>query len=209
MNRETSPRAARSNTMFEFHHRYLEPQEASEQGYLTDPICPRQLFNEIIQDFLDIIYPTVPLVHRPTFVADLKNERERFDPSFLNLLIAMCATVVAIVASRFHHYCSSTTRLRFQTRAEMVLFCSEMIQRSQKVDYFDEPTHTKWATSYLIGLCYFHVGFAESSVLMRNAEQIQLARILRFHEPETYKGLNCIEVQLKKKAFWLTFFGHV
>lgn len=195
--------------LLEFHHRYPQPQEASEQGHITDSICPRQLFNEIIYDFLDIIYPTVPLVHRPTFIADLKNERDRFDPSFLDLLVAMCATVVAIVASRFHHYCSSATPLRFQTRAEMVSFCFEMIHVSRKADYFDEPTHTKWATSYLLSLSYYHVGFAESSILMRIAEHVQIARILRFHDLETYKGINCIEVQLKKKAFWLCFFFYV
>ena len=38
---------------------------------------------------------------------------------------------------------------------------------------------------------------------------MQLARLLGLHQISEYMGLNCIEAQLRKKAFWLMFYGYV
>ncbi|KAL3426769.1 quinate utilization pathway activator [Phlyctema vagabunda] len=44
---------------------------------------------------------------------------------------------------------------------------------------------------------------------MIEVESMQLARLLELHQVSSYEGLNCIETQLRKKGFWLMFYGYV
>ena len=44
---------------------------------------------------------------------------------------------------------------------------------------------------------------------MIEVESMQLARLLGLHQISEYAGLNCIEAQLRKRAFWLMFYGYV
>lgn len=161
-----------------------------------------------MQDYLDMLYPLVPVVHKPTFLDDLKNRRELYDASFLSLITAIAATVVAHVPSRFYYYCSKPTPLRFAKRAAMVDFCYDYILSLRRTDTFDEPTHTLWATSYLLSMSYIHLGYTGGRMLLLVSEWMQMANIIELYRPPP-DGTSQIERQLRLKAFWLSFFGYV
>ena len=158
-----------------------------------------------MSDYLEFIYPLIPVVHRPTFRQDLWRNRDQYDPCFLGLLICLCAVTVGLLPSRFQRYRSS---LCFRTRTEMITCCYDMCQRLRGPQYFDEINLQKWARSYLLNIAFFQIGQQNLSRMLE-VEAMQLARLLDIHRITGYEGLNYIETQLRKKAFWLMFYGYV
>lgn len=159
----------------------------------------------MMDDYLEFIYPLIPVVHRPTFRNDLKRNRDLSDSDFLALIICLCAVTVGLLPRRFHQYRPS---LRFSTRTEMVNCCHGICQRLRGPSYFDEINLQKWAASYLLNISFFQIGQQNLSRMVE-VEAMQLARLLNIHRVMEYDGLNCIETQLRKKAFWLMFYGYV
>lgn len=148
-----------------FHLRY--PQQSPILTSDEDPtsqICSRELFDEIMQDYVDLLYPLVPLVHIPSFKNDLRNRREVYDKPFLAFVISICAAVVAHMPSRFYHYRSRSPPLRFTTRRAMVDFCQEKIYSMRKADWYDEMSFTKFATSYML-VCTYVANRLKSQIL--------------------------------------------
>src|SRR6478735_3243811 len=60
---------------------FIQPQnvELFEHQSQTDEICPRSLFMTIMTDYIDHIYPLVPVVHLPTFRNDLASKKDITD----------------------------------------------------------------------------------------------------------------------------------
>ena len=176
--------------------------------YPTDNVCSRELLNQIMNDFLQHLYPLIPILHRPTFRMDLERNRDIQDKHFLSLLLALCAATVSIYSEKFHEYQHASTPLRFQTRLEMVDHCYSLSIHLRGPRYFDKVSHGKWAIPYLFYVAYFHIG-EHNKARMIESEAILFARLLELHRVSAYSGLNCIETQLRKKAFWLMFYGYV
>lgn len=184
------------------------PNDAFHRSHPTDGLCDRQLFDRILHDYLDLVYPLIPVIHRPSFLKDVSQARDSFDADFLGLVVALCATTVGLLPRKFHEYRSSSTPLVFQTRTEMVDRCYDMLLGIRGPDYFDNISQQKWAVSYLMSIAFFQIG-QHNRARMIEVEAMQLARLLEFHRISSYDGLNCIERQLRKKAFWLMFYGYV
>ena len=182
--------------------------EGPVKPYTTDHLCHRALLLSIMEDYLELLYPVIPVLHRPSFRKDLDMERDSHDIVFRSLLIALSAIVVAIMPSRFREYCSAVRPLRFRSRTEMVFSCYEMLMALRTPQYYDEISHSKWAISYLIGLSFFQVG-QQNLCRMSEIESMQFARLLELHQNSSYASLNRIEAQLRRKAFWLMFYGYV
>ncbi|KAJ5737711.1 uncharacterized protein N7483_002836 [Penicillium malachiteum] len=149
--------------------------------YWTDDICDRGLFREIMNDYLDYVYPMVPVVHRPSFKKALCEEQ---DEGFSALTVSIASLVVATMAGRFQTYRNHNTPLRFSSRKEM-----------------------KFAISYLFYAAFLQLGDHNWSRML-SVEAFQLARLLNLHRISEYRGLNCIETQLRKKGFWLVFYSY-
>lgn len=163
-----------------------------------------------MKDYLDIIYPLVPVVHRPTFRADLRNERQTYDETFQSFCLAICALVLVILPRKLDLYRQIDGSLPFQTRKEAVTAIHSLILKNRTIEYFDTVSHEKWAIAYMIATTSAHlqnkarsgIQFAETSAM---CSELGLNRIA------SYSGLNAIEIQLRKKAFWLNFttYSHV
>lgn len=186
----------------------LNPVVTQSQKYPTDGICDRLLFQRMMQDYLELLYPLLPVVHRPTFIKDLKNDRDMYDKVFLALVVALSAALVGTIPRKFHEYQGWTKPLRFTTRKQMVDFCYELIYSLRGADYFDEPTHEKWAATYLLKVATYQLGRSNRAPMLL-AEASQISRLMRYDDPTSYEGLSCIEVQLRKKAFWMTLYPFV
>ena len=174
----------------------------------TDQLCHRKLLRVILDDYLELLYPVIPVVHRKSFLQDLDLKRDSHDHTFRALLFALSAVMVAIMPRKFREYCTGNTPLRFATRTEMVLKCYELVMALRVPQYFDHINHCKWAISYLLGLSFFQVG-QQNLCRMLEVEGMQLARLLELHQSSSYESLSWIESQLRKKAFWLMWYGYV
>lgn len=159
-------------------------------------------------DYIDRIYPLVPVVHPPTFRRNLDTGRDATDVDFLSLIIAIAALTIGLLPSRFPAYMAMDpgAATRFPARAPFMSYCVQMCLRLRSLAYWEEISHCKWAISYTLTMGVFHVGQVNQS-RMFEAEGAQIARLLGFHRLSDYEGLNPIETQLRKKAFWMTFYS--
>lgn len=162
----------------------------------------------IMQDYLDCLYPMVPVVHRPSFLEALQEDRDCEDEGFLSLTISIAALAVATMANKFRMYQSHSPPLRFSTRKEMIHFCYQKILALRTSSYFDELNFQKFAISYLYFAAFLQLGDHNWSRML-SVEAMQIARLLNLHRISEYEGLNCIETQLRKKGFWLVFYCFV
>jgi len=177
-------------------------------SYPTDDLCDRIMLNRILNDYMEDIYPMVPVVHRPSFRQDLSRNKDIYSKDFLGLVISLCAVTVGIMPSRFEEYRAAESPIRFSTRTEMVNYCYQKLMELRGHNYFDEINLQKWAASYLMSIASFQVG-QQNRARMIEVEHTQLARLLDIHQISSYEGLNCIETQLRKKAFWLMWYIYV
>ncbi|CAK7206712.1 hypothetical protein SEUCBS139899_009517 [Sporothrix eucalyptigena] len=194
-----------------YHHGYLGHQHLPQiPVYPTDGLCARPLVRLIIDDFLRLVYPLIPVVHRPTFRRDFAQDRDVDNTVFLSLLLAICSVTVGVLPSRFAAYRSwqPGPPLRFEGREEMLNYCYDTIIRLRGPRYFDEISFDKLAVSYLLTVTFFQIGDQNRSRMME-VEAMQLGRLLQVHKIQEYAGLTCVEAQLRKKGFWLLFYAHV
>ncbi|KAF4331918.1 hypothetical protein FBEOM_14302 [Fusarium beomiforme] len=177
-------------------------------AYATDILFPRDLVRFILNDYATYVYPLIPVIHRPTFELDLDSNRDMHDLDFLALIISLCAVTVSLLPSRFQTYRTFSSPLPFQTRSEMADHCYKLNQSFRDTRYFDTVSHQKWASTYLLGVA-FHQTVNNNLWRMLEVESMQLLRLLEVQHLSSYTGLNAIEIQLRKKAFWLMFYGYV
>ncbi|KAF5633844.1 beta-glucosidase [Fusarium tjaetaba] len=177
--------------------------ELFEHPFQTDEICPRSLFMTIMTDYIDHIYPLVPVVHLPTFRADLATNKDVTDLDTLLLFVSIASLTVGLLPSKFDSY--HALAAHFGTRTATISHCSQMCIRLRPADYWDHISHRKWATAYCLSIGAFQVGQINQS-RMFEAESMQLARLLGMHIVSEYEGLNPIETQLRKKSFWLQLY---
>ena len=68
-------------------HRQLDHLSQQSGRYPTDELCSRATLRLILNDYLDLVYPLIPVVHIPTFISRLHSERDVHDEDFLCLLV--------------------------------------------------------------------------------------------------------------------------
>ncbi|KAH6686619.1 hypothetical protein F5X68DRAFT_231964 [Plectosphaerella plurivora] len=145
-------------------------------------------------------------LHMPTFRAELATNQDVKDPVFLSLTISLVALVVSVLPSRFPSYQSMNTDRHFATRSDMAEYCWTVCLQLRSARYWDQISQRKWAISYALCMSAFQLG-QNNQGRMFEAEAMQTARLLGVHLVSEYTGLNPVETQLRKKAFWLQFFG--
>ena len=161
----------------------------------------------MVDDYLLCIYPLIPVVHRPSFCFALHEDRDNDDDDFLGLLIAICAIVVALLPSKYEGYRSLDLSMAL-SRAEVLDRCHGFLTALRRPDFFEKIGFSKWAASYLMAIAFFQVG-KPNHARMIEVESMQLGRLLDLHRVDKYEELDCIEKQLRKKGFWLLFYGYV
>lgn len=187
---------------------YSATNPSRSQHYPTNVLCSRALFHQMMKDYLEYLYPLIPVVHRPSFLKDLSRDRDVHDKDFLGLVVSICAVTVGTMPSRFREYSVHDPPIPFLNRREMINSCYNIITSLRGPGFFDELNYQKWAVSYLMQISFFQIG-EHNRARMVEVEGMQLARLLDLHQISRYDGLNCIETQLRKKAFWLMFYGYV
>ena len=130
----------------------------AQHPYQTDAVCSRELFRRIMSDYLELLYPVVPVVHRPSFTRDLDRGRDSHDSDFFLLLLGICALTLAIAASRFEQYRIIDPTLSFQSPEAMINHCYDLFICHREATYYDEVSHTKWGVAYCFVTAFFQTG---------------------------------------------------
>lgn len=159
------------------------------------------------EDYLTYIYPLIPVIHRPSFCFALNEDQDSDDDDFLGLIIAICAIVIALLPSKYERYRSLDSSMAI-SRAEVLDRCYDGLIALRGPDFFEKIGFSKWAASYLMAIAFFQVG-KHNRARMIEVESMQLGRLLDLHRTDEYQELDFIEKQLRRKGFWLLFYGHV
>lgn len=162
----------------------------------------------MLDDYITSLYPLIPLVHRPSFRKSISANEDANNQDLFGLVVAICATVVGNMPSRFAAYRRSKPFLPYQSRKDFIHHAHTLLLDMRGPDYFDQISFQKFATSYLFVIAFFQIGQVNRS-RMTEVECLQLGRMLDLHRITEYRGLNHIETQLRKKGFWLVFYGYV
>lgn len=186
------------------------PQRVSvfQQHPSTDVVFPDELISHIVDDFFTYVYPIVPMVHRPTFLQNFRENRHAHDANFFALVWAICASTIAHHSEKLVVYQNASTPLLIQSRLEVVRYCHLRSVQLRSPQYFDEVSHAKWATAYFFYTAFYQVGDINKSRMLE-METVLFARLLELHRISAYTGLNCIESQLRKKAFAVMMHAYV
>ena len=179
------------------------PSVASPELW-SPQFCSQAVHNVIMQDYLNIIYPLVPVVHRPTFLEDLRSNRYIRDQTFHSFCLAISGLVLGILPNKFDEYKQIDGSLPYPNRREAAKHIRTLIIQGRPADYFDEHTREKWAISYMMSVSDGHFGHVNRAKMLF-AETAAICYELGLHRISNYAGLDKIESQLRKKAFWLNF----
>jgi hypothetical protein len=210
---DTTPLPGRSNSQgsVETHNLNVSvsateptPTFSSESTLMeeTQKVGSREALELLIKDYLDLLYPLMPIVHRPNFRADVDRERGEHDPVFYSLLLSICAIVVSQLPRRFLDYKAAQWFFEFNTPKQLVMHLEERICGLRNREYFESPTVEKCAISFFLACSYGSINLV-GRMSMHWGEMWVLLRGLGANDAQTYIGLDFVEAQLRKKAFWL------
>ncbi|KAK5059857.1 hypothetical protein LTR84_009740 [Exophiala bonariae] len=168
----------------------------------TQGLGSREAIELMIIDYLDLLYPLMPVVHRPSFRADFGRERDEHDQIFYSLLLTICAMVVAQLPRRFLDYKKARWFFEFNTPKQLVVHLEERVLGLRNQEYFETPSTQKCAIAFFLACSYGSLNVVGRMSLYW-AEMWVMLRALGANDPQTYIGLNFVEAQLRKKSFWL------
>jgi hypothetical protein len=80
---------------------HQSPTTSYTQSSFREELCSRDLLKRILLDYLEYIYPLIPVVHRPSFRRDLDANRDLYDDEFFGLILGLCAVTVSSIPSHF------------------------------------------------------------------------------------------------------------
>lgn len=171
--------------------------------------CDPSVLRQIIHDYLTLVYPLIPLVHRRTFRAQFENSLDAtdHDPSFFRLTLALCAVTVASLPKKFLEY----SRGRFVDIGAMVDRACHLVLLSRistESLWQDQPATSTVIVSFLLALASLYAGRA-SQGWGYAIEAIHFFRTLGLYRPEGYEHLQPLEREFCKRLFWLLYIMQV
>jgi len=174
-----------------------------------DIICPPEIFDQIIQDYLERQYPIHPLVHIPTFKKQLSEKLYATDAKFFCFIISLCATVSAVLPRRFTHYQSMSAQFKaaYPTICEFVKRVHLVVQRHRDPDFHENLTMTDWGLACTLFMSHACIGQSSSARMYKAESTAIIIELVGHHRLGKYS--NPIEMQLRKKAFWIMVAAHI
>ncbi|KAF2648085.1 hypothetical protein K491DRAFT_684989 [Lophiostoma macrostomum CBS 122681] len=166
-------------------------------------LCARHVFLGIIHDYLEMVYPVLPLIHRPTFRALIGSSAYDSDPKFFRLCIALCAATVASIPRKFKTY--SGGRYNdvgdFVDRACHLVLLSRVATESA---WQNRPSMHSMVVSIFLAMAAHYSGRPNQGWGYAS-EAIHFFRALELFRKEGYEGLTVLEQELCKRSFWVLY----
>lgn len=178
-------------------------KDAHVPSTLSGRFCSDIVLRAIMKDYIDRIYPVMPLVHVPSFRADLHNNRQANDAGFFALTLAIAVLVATSMPHTLEHYRVLDHTFPYKDRGGMFEATERTIMDLQTSSYWDLLTYEKWATNYILGFSLLQMRSINKSH-MYQAQARAIFEQLGFDRIANYAGLDPIEAQLRKKAFCMS-----
>lgn len=169
-----------------------------------DSFCAKVVVEFLVQSYLDHMYPLLPAVHAPSFLADFKNDRQSYDLKFFALLISVLTATACTLPKAFAGCKELDAFFRFTNRKEMLEAADRLMVQLRPVDYFDDLTLDQWAYSYFMLSANGQQGMMNRA-MMHHAQCKAMFKQMNLHRLSTYRSLDNIMQQRAKKAFWMMF----
>ncbi|KAF2009536.1 hypothetical protein BU24DRAFT_428433 [Aaosphaeria arxii CBS 175.79] len=166
-------------------------------------LCPHDVFLSILEDFLHIVYPVLPLVHRPTFRLLVESKSYTSDPAFFRLCIGLVAVTVASIPRNFEKYGASM----YPDVGSMVDRACHLVLLSRislEPHWQNQPSMNSMLVSILLTMASHYVG-RQNQGWGYASEAIQFFRALELFRKEGYEKLSPWECELCKRAFWVLY----
>ncbi|KAF2000123.1 hypothetical protein P154DRAFT_492723 [Amniculicola lignicola CBS 123094] len=166
-------------------------------------LCSRNIFLNILDDYLEMVYPLLPLIHRPQFRARLEIDTYTKDSGFFRLCIALCAVTVASLPRKFDSY---SAKLYPDVGAMVDRACHlVLLSRLTKIpDWQNRPSMDSMLVSILLTMASHYAGRSNQGWAYAS-EAIQFFRALELYRKEAYGELTALERELCKRAFWMLY----
>ncbi|KAG8897689.1 hypothetical protein FRB99_008002, partial [Tulasnella sp. 403] len=172
------------------------PLSSFHRPHSLTTLAPMPLIMHILSLFFDYVYPLTPCVHRPSFYEGLREKREEKDPLFFALVCSTVAsTLVQVPRSYLPMERDEVRKLakRFEEASRLVTIAS-----------YDPPSSTLVVIRYFDNVYHFCEGHDATSHAAFG-EAAHIAVTLHMHEEASYEGLDFIESEVRRRAFWLLF----
>ncbi|KAI5208161.1 hypothetical protein E4T39_01462 [Aureobasidium subglaciale] len=184
----------------------LNATECNSRTWLVHRLVTCSSFKTIMRDYLDVLYALIPVVHIPTFESRLEVGKQNYDVSFQMFCLSICACVFGILPHKFDEYTRIDSTIKYTDRRTAITEIHHAIMVARPAEYYDNLSHEKWAILYLMSVTNAHLGHINRAKL-HFAQCNTIATEMNLHRKASYRQLDNIEAQLRKKAFWLIFTG--
>lgn len=171
--------------------------------FSAEQLCDEVVFQAILNDFLDLVYPLIPLVHPPGFRKLANDKAYNNDPAFFRICLAICAITVASIPRKFAEYGLN----RYTSVGVMVDRACHLVLLSRistEPEWQNRPTMSTMIVSILLTMASHYAGRANQGWSYAS-EAIQFFRALELFREEAYAGLTLLDGQLCKRAFWVLY----
>ena len=166
-------------------------------------LCDAAVFRAILGDYLDLVYPLIPLVHRPSFCALVDANVYTKDPAFFRLCLAVCAVTVASIPRKFDEYGLG----RYPNVGVMVDRACHLVllsRISSEPEWQNRPAMSTMIVSILLTMASHYAGRANQGWGYAS-EAIQFFRALELYRKEAYRELTLLDGEMCKRAFWVLY----
>jgi hypothetical protein len=186
---------------------HLQSVGEAARHILIEHLVPLGIFKMIINEYLSLVYPVIPIVHRPSFQRRLSTQDYERDPAFLRLCLSICAVTTSSMPRKigifgFGHYHDCRDLV---TRAYSLVMASRFASTQ---DWADTPSMDTLLCSYLLS-CASHYTEKASRAWMLMNESLQTCRGLNIWNRDGYTGLSAIDAQIYRRIFWLLYIAQV
>jgi hypothetical protein len=181
----------------------------ADQLQSSEPkLFPPPIEDCLIKEFLEFLYPIYPVVHVPTFCRRLVRVDRAQDIVFDNVVQCICVVTLVFMPRASEEFQRWRDLYKFPCPEEAVKRCYELVMSTRTLDYLEDPRHEKWIVAFMLALALRVIGLHSAGIAL-TLEASQILVSINCHKRVGYGKLNCIEVQLAKKAFWMTYTFYV
>ncbi|RKK30262.1 hypothetical protein BFJ66_g10307 [Fusarium oxysporum f. sp. cepae] len=172
--------------------------------YLTiEHFCSNEIFELLISDYLQHIYPLHPIIHRPRFRVDFQNKCYQSDPFFYRLCISLSALAISWSPRNFQSYGFHPDET-ISSMVERAHYLVALSKTSQRLHTGIQPDAQDMVCSYILSVALHgsgrtHYGWVHAS------EAVLCMRKLSLFRRESHCDFDNISSEICKRAFWLIF----
>ncbi|KAK8865914.1 hypothetical protein IAR55_001062 [Kwoniella newhampshirensis] len=161
-----------------------------------ESILPRDLAMHTIHLYFEHVWSIIPLIHRPSFMADLSAHDEEKRPIFFALIMAMIATTLIHVPKSYFPIPAESVR-RLSDRC--LKACYAVTRREM-----DDPNVDLICIKYLFLVVHNkHGNMGLEAAAFGEAQYLAIS--LGLHREDTYFGLSPIEAERRRRVWFLIY----